>query len=161
MCRSVGPRVGAPHRYIASLSLKPNSERSICLGRAIYVLQETLPAFFHTGLITCVDATTGAPKAPRSTSHHSSFHIPIIDSAPSLDFLSSSSSSADGATHHSNGKGKVKQHDNDNPNSECDEEVPIYSPNVRLQYEPPVLLPAPFPKTFKLEGTYASELRIF
>ncbi|RXW20578.1 hypothetical protein EST38_g5272 [Candolleomyces aberdarensis] len=130
-----------------------DQEWELHTGRAIYVLQETLPTFFQSGLITCIDATTGAPKAPNSTSSHhsSSFHIPIIDSAASLDFLSSSAS-ADGAT--SNGKGKTKQHmhDNENPNSVEDEEAPIYSPNVRLQYEPPMVLPAPFPTAFKLEG---------
>jgi len=33
-----------------------------------------------------------------------------------------------------------------------DLEEPIYSPNIRMSYTPPSLLPAPFPKTFHIEG---------
>lgn len=36
-------------------------------GRAIYVLQETLPDFFRMGLVTSVDKATGAPRIPVST----------------------------------------------------------------------------------------------
>ncbi|TFK61867.1 hypothetical protein BDN72DRAFT_849299 [Pluteus cervinus] len=38
-------------------------------GRAIYVLQQTLPEFFSTGLITSVDKATGAPRLPQNASH--------------------------------------------------------------------------------------------
>ncbi|EDR06200.1 uncharacterized protein LACBIDRAFT_300437 [Laccaria bicolor S238N-H82] len=48
-------------------------------GRAIYVLQQTLPDFFATGLITSIDKRTGAPVPP-STS------IPIASANP-LDYL--------------------------------------------------------------------------
>ncbi|KAG5642939.1 hypothetical protein DXG03_001856 [Asterophora parasitica] len=44
-------------------------------GRAIYVLQQTLPEFFLTGLITSIDKGTGLPRSA-STS------IPIISTNP-------------------------------------------------------------------------------
>ncbi|KAF8996004.1 hypothetical protein BDQ17DRAFT_1429976 [Cyathus striatus] len=37
-------------------------EWQIRSGRAIYVLQETLPSFFTTGLITSIDKDSGAPR---------------------------------------------------------------------------------------------------
>ncbi|KAJ3508485.1 hypothetical protein NMY22_g16598 [Coprinellus aureogranulatus] len=117
----------------------PDHEWELRTGRAIYVLQETLPHFFETGLITQVDVTTGEPKTP---SQH--FHIPIIDSAASLDFLSSSSST--------NGFSNGEHAGYDHQASQAEEGEPIYSPKVRLQYTPPAALPAPFPKTFHLEG---------
>ncbi|KAF4610089.1 hypothetical protein D9613_010446 [Agrocybe pediades] len=44
----------------------PDQEWEIRTGRAIFVLQETLPEFFKTGLITSVDKLTGAPQPARS-----------------------------------------------------------------------------------------------
>lgn len=88
---------------------------------------------------------TGEPKPP---SHH--FHIPIIDSAASLDFLSPSSST----TGSSNGGHANHRDSSDSHGPTVDDGEPIYSPRVRLQYTPPVALPAPFPKTFHLEGTF-------
>ena len=35
-----------------------------------------------------------------------------------------------------------------------DLEEPIYSPNIRMSYTPPSRLPAPFPKTFHIEGMH-------
>ncbi|TEB27895.1 hypothetical protein FA13DRAFT_1581488, partial [Coprinellus micaceus] len=123
---------GEPHDAV------PDSEWELRTGRAIYVLQTTLPSFFETGLVTRVDVSTGEPVPP---SQHSHFHIPILDSAASLDFLSPSAGEEG-----SNGKGG-------NGNSgQVEDAEDIYSPNVRLQYTPPVALPAPFPKTFHLEG---------
>lgn len=121
----------------------PDNEWELRTGRAIYVLQETLPHFFETGLITQVDVTTGEPKPP---SQH--FHIPLIDSATSLDFLSPSSSTAGS----SNGGNSHHRDHGDSQGSNVEDGEPIYSPRVRLQYTPPVTLPAPFPKTFHLEG---------
>ncbi|KAG6918796.1 hypothetical protein DXG01_011548 [Tephrocybe rancida] len=51
-------------------------------GRAIYVLQQTLPEFFLAGLVTSMDKATGIPRSA-STS------IPIINANP-LDFQTSS-----------------------------------------------------------------------
>lgn len=55
----------------------PDASSSL-LGRAIYVLQQTLPEFFSTGLITSVDKATGSPKSA-STS------IPVLNANP-LDY---------------------------------------------------------------------------
>jgi hypothetical protein len=41
------------------------------LGRAIFVIQETLPKFFTSGLITSIDKTTGSPHPSPSTSNSS------------------------------------------------------------------------------------------
>lgn len=114
------------------------------IGRAIYVIQETLPSFFETGLITSVDKTTGAPKAPGKSSP---LHIPIIDSAATLEFLSASASTSGSASRPDFGENAAGATD-----AQEDEEEGIYSPNIRLQYTPPIALPAPFPKTFKLQG---------
>lgn len=37
------------------------------------------------------------------------------------------------------------------------EEEPIYAPNVRLEYTPPVALPGPLPRTLSVEGEWAAE----
>ncbi|KIM43432.1 hypothetical protein M413DRAFT_433941 [Hebeloma cylindrosporum] len=93
-----------------------DSEWEIRTGRAIYILQETLPDFFRTGLITSVDKATGSPRIPAST------------------FIPSANTNLE------------------NHVVNKDDEEPLYSPNVRLSYTPPVELPAPFPKTFHIEG---------
>ena len=49
------------------------------IGRAIYVLQHTLPDFFHTGLITSIDKATGTLRPSES--------IPTVNANP-LDNLS-------------------------------------------------------------------------
>ena len=41
------------------------------IGRAIFVIQETLPNFFTSGLITSIDETTGSPHPSPSTSNPS------------------------------------------------------------------------------------------
>ncbi|KDR70132.1 hypothetical protein GALMADRAFT_76538 [Galerina marginata CBS 339.88] len=46
----------------------PDQDWEIRTGRAIYVLQETLPEFFKTGLITSINKITGTPRPPNSTS---------------------------------------------------------------------------------------------
>ena len=46
-----------------------------------------------------------------------------------------------------NGKGKGKAIDPGQP-----EEEGIYSRHVRLEYNPPVALPSPFPRVFTIEG---------
>ena len=67
-------------------------------GRAIYILQQTLPTFFSTGLISSLDI--------------------------------------------SGGKG----------NGQSEEDLSIYSPNIRLEYRPPMPFPPPFPRTLHVEG---------
>jgi len=127
----------------------PDQEWELRTGRAIYILQQTLPSFFQTGLITSVDKSTGAPKPPKSASPIHLPHIPLpsMESASTLDFLSSSASLS-GTSSPNEGKKEDKGKDE----AEDGDEEPIYSPNMRLEYTPPVALPAPFPKTFRLEG---------
>ncbi|RDB30677.1 hypothetical protein Hypma_005980 [Hypsizygus marmoreus] len=45
-------------------------------GRAIYLLQQTLPEFFHVGLITSFDSSTGAPRPAGATP------IPVLNANP-------------------------------------------------------------------------------
>ncbi|KAF8154804.1 hypothetical protein B0H34DRAFT_538196 [Crassisporium funariophilum] len=40
----------------------PDQDWEIRTGRAIFVLQETLPDFFSTGLVTSINTTTGSPR---------------------------------------------------------------------------------------------------
>ncbi|KAF6752920.1 hypothetical protein DFP72DRAFT_1070097 [Ephemerocybe angulata] len=129
-----------------------DQEWELRTGRAIFVLQETLPTFFQTGLTTSIDTLTGKPKQP-NYSQHSHFHIPIIDNAAaaSLEFLSSGATTSSSVPKGKNGNGNGKSKHPQTAEDDADEEN-IYSPNIRLQYTPPVALPAPFPKTFKLEG---------
>ncbi|TBU40989.1 hypothetical protein BD309DRAFT_926148 [Dichomitus squalens] len=75
-----------------------DQEWEIRTGRAIYILQQTLPTFFSTGLISSVDTSGGNEKGDKS------------------------------------------------------DEISIYSPNVRLEYRPPVPFPPPFPRTLHVEG---------
>ena len=49
----------------------PSDLNSDSLGRAIFVIQETLPNFFTSGLITSIDKTTGSPHPSPSTSNPS------------------------------------------------------------------------------------------
>lgn len=83
-------------------------------GRAITVLQETLPEFFDKGLITSVNKSTGIPRNSAS--------LPSAN----INFLE--------------------------PYTLQDDDEPIYSSKIRLSYTPPLELPAPFPKTFHIEG---------
>jgi len=48
-----------------------DQEWEIRTGRAIFVIQETLPNFFTSGLITSIDKTTGFPHPSPSTSNPS------------------------------------------------------------------------------------------
>ncbi|KAF8908203.1 hypothetical protein CPB84DRAFT_1674484 [Gymnopilus junonius] len=45
----------------------PDQEWEIRTGRAIYILQETLPEFFKTGLITSINKITGTPRPPSAS----------------------------------------------------------------------------------------------
>ncbi|KAI5886547.1 uncharacterized protein SCHCODRAFT_02641973 [Schizophyllum commune H4-8] len=57
-----------------------DQEWELRTGRGIYVLQETLPDFFKSGLVTSIDKETGEPR------RSSPLHIPIAHASP-LDFL--------------------------------------------------------------------------
>ncbi|KAI0764626.1 hypothetical protein C8Q74DRAFT_1282998 [Fomes fomentarius] len=75
-----------------------DQEWEIRTGRAIYVLQQTLPTFFSTGLISSLDTSASNTKEKE------------------------------------------------------DDEISIYSPNIRLEYRPPAPFPPAFPKTLHVEG---------
>ena len=102
-----------------------DNEWELRTGRAIFLIQETLPLFFTTGLVTSVNRSTGAPRLPSSSST-SPFYIPPIPTS-FLEF---------------------------DPLDEGDasEDENVYSPTIHLSYTPPVQLPVPFPKTFHVEG---------
>ncbi|KAH6867443.1 hypothetical protein BKA70DRAFT_404471 [Coprinopsis sp. MPI-PUGE-AT-0042] len=151
--------VAIPSSSVASSSGQPDpaehdpdeitdQEWELRTGRAIYVLQETLPTFFQTGLVTAIDKATGEPKPPHSTSSMGSggFHIPLFDpllhSSSAAASAPSSPSTSNSEHHHSEGEHGIVE----------EGEEGVYSPNVRLEYTPPVVLPSPFPKTFKVEG---------
>ncbi|KAK7468367.1 hypothetical protein VKT23_002883 [Stygiomarasmius scandens] len=97
-------------------------------GRAIDILQNTLPHFFETGLITSIDKSTGEPKTTSSLPLPA-IHLPAVNSIPGLQSSSTRTST-----------------DSENQLES------IYSPKVRLSYTPPAQLPAPFPKTLTVEG---------
>ncbi|KAF9043062.1 hypothetical protein BJ165DRAFT_1415782 [Panaeolus papilionaceus] len=56
----------------------PDHEWELRTGRAIYVIQETIPDFFHSGLITSINKTTGSFRAASTTdilpTANSNFH---------------------------------------------------------------------------------------
>ncbi|TFK86300.1 hypothetical protein K466DRAFT_493073 [Polyporus arcularius HHB13444] len=98
-------RMSAEPQRTAGPSSKPEGPRELSdqeweirTGRAIYVLQQTLPTFFSTGLISSVD-TSGS-----------------------------------------------------NSRTKEEDEISIYSPNIRLEYRPPTQFPPPFPRTLHVEG---------
>ncbi|KAF8628990.1 hypothetical protein AX15_003602 [Amanita polypyramis BW_CC] len=108
-------------------------EWEIRTGRAVFVLQNTLPRFFETGLITSVDTVTGIPDDPPSS-------MGIVGDVLRLPISSTST------LKHSISPGKSDTKPPDNHYEA------IYSPKIRLSYTPPVALPIPFPKTLSIEG---------
>ncbi|KAI0339348.1 hypothetical protein BDW22DRAFT_1361903 [Trametopsis cervina] len=124
-------------------SVEPDSEQSesgkvsdqeweIRTGRAIYILQQTLPEFFETGLVSSLD--------------HS------LDDHASSSKAWSLPNPTD--TWHSI-KGKLSPTSKSPRESEEVNEAPsIYSPRIHLTYTPPVPLPAPLPKTLHTEGLH-------
>ncbi|KAJ3576829.1 hypothetical protein NP233_g152 [Leucocoprinus birnbaumii] len=105
-----------------------DAEWEIRTGRALFVLQETLPEFFKIGLVTNVDKSTGTPVQSSSV-----LPLSLGPSANPLDFLQQSS--------------HVQQEEPVDVGVES-----IYSRQVKLEYTPPTALPAPFPRTFHVEG---------
>ena len=97
-------------------------------------MQKTLPNFFSTGLV-----------AIGSHSFTSALHLPNLHSL--------------GGLLDPKGKGKARAEDEGEfaYNSSVHdigglEEEIIYSNHIRLEYTPPVVLPAPFPRTLFIEG---------
>ncbi|THV01227.1 hypothetical protein K435DRAFT_718156 [Dendrothele bispora CBS 962.96] len=104
-------------------------EWEVRTGRAIDILQNTLPHFFETGLIHSIDKTTGEPKSITSLPLPT-IPLPTVNSIPGF-----------------------QQSSEKKTRSETESQLEsIYSPKVRLSYTPPVQLPAPFPKTLTVEG---------
>ncbi|KAG6859825.1 hypothetical protein C0995_003428 [Termitomyces sp. Mi166 len=68
----LGLRSSEPPRQLS------DQDWEIRTGRAIYVLQHTLPDFFPLGLVTSMDKATGIPRSSRSS-------IPILNANP-LDY---------------------------------------------------------------------------
>ncbi|KIY50205.1 hypothetical protein FISHEDRAFT_71818 [Fistulina hepatica ATCC 64428] len=60
--RSQGPPSSPPNPENGKFPEIPDLEWELRTGRAIYVLQRTLPAFFESGLITSIDKVTGLPR---------------------------------------------------------------------------------------------------
>jgi len=101
-----------------------DAEWEIRTGRALFVLQETLPDFFKIGLITNVDKSTGTPVNSPSV-----LPLSLGQSLNPLDFL--------------------QHHEGDSSGADIE---PLYSPKVKLEYTPPSALPPPFPRTLHIEG---------
>ncbi|KAL5532207.1 hypothetical protein ACEPAF_5771 [Sanghuangporus sanghuang] len=103
------PKMKGEDEYVS------DREWELRTGRAIDVLQQTLPTFFNTGLV--------------ATNYHLPLHIHSLL----------------GATH--KGKGRADEQECE----KCDEEG-IYARTIRLEYTPPVALPAPLPRLLRVEG---------
>lgn len=103
-------------------------------GRAIYILQQTLPDYFSKGLV-------------------SSLEIPLVnqDSLPATN--GSWLKNALGLSDTADSARETKTHEKAKAKEE-DDTGSIYSPRVRLTYTPPIPLPAPFPKTLHVEGLH-------
>lgn len=96
-------------------------------GRAIYILQQTLPDFFSLGLVSsATDKGNNSGHSKRKASGSS---------------LGTFSPSQDAVINYAE--------ENDEPES-------IYSPKIRLMYTPPVRLLSPFPATLHIEGMHFS-----
>ncbi|KAL5521180.1 hypothetical protein ACEPAG_9103 [Sanghuangporus baumii] len=103
------PKMNGEDEYVS------DREWELRTGRAIDVLQQTLPTFFNTGLV--------------ATNYHLPLHIHSLL----------------GATN--KGKGRADEQECET----CDEEG-IYARTIRLEYTPPVALPAPLPRMLRVEG---------
>lgn len=103
-------------------------------GRAIYILQQTLPDYFSKGLVSSLEIPLVHQDVPPAT------NTSWLRNALGL------SDTADSA-------GETKVHEITKAKDEEDTGS-IYSPRVRLTYTPPIPLPAPFPKTLHVEGLH-------
>ncbi|KAH8096831.1 hypothetical protein BXZ70DRAFT_895661 [Cristinia sonorae] len=113
-----------------------DQEWEIRTGRAIYILQTTLPSFFTTGLISSLTPSSDS-DSPLPASHASTPSASLTDTllSPFKDI---------GRGRNGEGKGKEKEKEGES----------IYSPRVRLEYKPPVMLPTPLPSTLRVEGLH-------
>ena len=94
-------------------------------GRAIFILQQTLPDFFSLGLVSnSIDNGNGKRKAAPNTPPIHQFNRGLAER-------------------------ERAQHQELGPEPES-----IYSPKIRLVYTPPVRLPSPFPTTLHVEGAW-------
>ncbi|EIM83864.1 uncharacterized protein STEHIDRAFT_123439 [Stereum hirsutum FP-91666 SS1] len=108
-------------------------------GRAIHIIQNTLPDFFSIGLVTRIsNEDDNASSSPESSLSILSKTIPSFPHLIGTDKTKDSLPSAEDIP--------IDEH-----NEEHDLE-PIYSPKVKLVYSPPDKLPPPFPETLKVEG---------
>jgi len=115
----------------------PNCSPPI-IGRAIYILQETLPEFFQIGLVSSLDS----PVSGRHPLNGSSPPSRVGGLAQRL-LLGLTGGGGNGR-----GNGKWKEKEDDEKGRES-----IYSPRIRLEYRPPVPL-KPLPKTLRVEGLH-------
>ncbi|KIP05879.1 hypothetical protein PHLGIDRAFT_128602 [Phlebiopsis gigantea 11061_1 CR5-6] len=97
-------------------------------GRAIYILQQTLPDFFATGLISSLDLPTASSPAPTAPAPWSLAWLGLKFGGPP--------------------RGSERER------AEASSEDGIYSARVRLEYTPPTPLPGPFPQTLRIEGLH-------
>lgn len=108
-------------------------------GRAIHIIQNTLPDFFSIGLVTRIsNEDDNASSSPKSSLSILSKTIPSLPHLIGTDKTKDSLPSAEDIP--------IDEH-----NEEHDLE-PIYSPKVKLVYSPPDKLPPPFPETLRVEG---------
>ncbi|TCD66886.1 hypothetical protein EIP91_000784 [Steccherinum ochraceum] len=111
-----------------------DQEWEIRTGRAIYILQQTLPTFFSTGLISSLDL----PEPPPSTAQRPSFTDSLLSTF---------------TTDKAKGKGKAREESGLHSKKQKHADG-IYSPRVRLEYKPPVALPTPLPRVLRVEGLH-------
>ena len=126
-----------PARRVLTQIPKPrlsDAASSLFAGRAIYILQQTLPDFFSSGLV-------------------SSLSLPLVNPNPGSGAESWSLKQALGLADHLD-KEAEKLKEKEKAKAKAEEDTSIYSPRVRLTYTPPTPLPAPFPKTLHVEGLH-------
>lgn len=107
-------------------------------GRAIHIIQNTLPDFFSIGLVTRISNEDDPPNLTKSTPSILSRTVSSLPHIIGTDKTKDSLPSAEGLP--------VDGHNEDH------DLEPIYSPKVKLVYSPPDKLPPPFPKTLRVEG---------
>ncbi|KAF8650739.1 hypothetical protein AX16_005112 [Volvariella volvacea WC 439] len=113
-------------------------------GRAIYVLQQTLPEFFSTGLVTSIDKATGTP---RTTNYQSYLPQHLLNPNNFIPGINANPHDYHNPETIHDSLSPAAKHSPEDATSER-----IYSDKVRLSYTPPVALPAPFPRTLHIEG---------
>ncbi|KAL4247652.1 hypothetical protein ABKN59_007653 [Abortiporus biennis] len=124
-------------------------------GRAIYILQETLPDFFSTGLISSLDYallndhTTASSSSP-SSSATSSTNGHSSPTAFAKNILNTLKGKAKSNHDHTSSFQAIRLSES----KDNDEDDNIYSPRIRLEYRPPGGLPSPLPNVLRIEGLH-------